>query len=225
MNALCKALAEPLDVNIATEIAVIERMREGWQLQSKTGEVFAGYDWVISSAPARQTHNLFPETFSDHHTLSKVTMTPCYSLMVGYEGTLPFHWEAAVVKDSPIAWMAANSAKPGRETQPSILVQTAHDWTEGTIHDDNEQVMALLIAELVALTGMEEKFITHKAIHGWLYAGVGEAADTPYLMDEEQGLAACGDWCLEGRVEAAFTSGHTLAQAIKTQIEAQHDAA
>jgi len=67
--------------------------------------------------------------------------------------------------------------------------------------------------------------MTHKASQGWRYAGVGEAVETPYLRDEKRQLAACGDWCLEGRVEAAFNSGHALAEAIKVQIGAQHDVA
>ena len=34
-------------------------------------------------------------------------------------------------------------------------------------------------------------------------------------IDKESKLAACGDWCLGGRVEGAFTSALRLANALK----------
>jgi predicted NAD/FAD-dependent oxidoreductase len=38
-------------------------------------------------------------------------------------------------------------------------------------------------------------------------ASIGE----PCLFDRALGIGACGDWCLGGRVEAAFLSGRAIA--------------
>ena len=50
--------------------------------------------------------------------------------------------------------------------------------------------------------------------HRWRYALVEQAAGLPCLWDGAALLGACGDWCLGGRVEAAFDSGRALAACI-----------
>jgi len=58
-------------------------------------------------------------------------------------------------------------------------------------------------------------------IHRWRDADVIEAAGQPFLLDEGNQLGACGDWCIGGRVEAAFMSGSKLADAILAAIGEQ----
>jgi renalase len=55
-------------------------------------------------------------------------------------------------------------------------------------------------------------------LHRWRFANVDWAVGKPYLFDSDAGLAACGDWCLGNRVEAALGSGRSLGQAIRAWI-------
>ncbi|MFW5681305.1 MAG: FAD-dependent oxidoreductase, partial [Pseudomonadota bacterium] len=47
---------------------------------------------------------------------------------------------------------------------------------------------------------------TYATAHRWRYALAAEPVGEPCLYDRS-GLVACGDWCLGGRIEAAFLSG------------------
>lgn len=51
-------------------------------------------------------------------------------------------------------------------------------------------------------------------VHRWRYANVERPAGEPYLLDKDSQLAACGDWCIAGRVEAAFLSAAGLGDAL-----------
>ena len=47
-------------------------------------------------------------------------------------------------------------------------------------------------------------------MHRWRYANIDEQAAAATQIDKVLQIAACGDWFLRGRVEAAFTSARRL---------------
>jgi predicted NAD/FAD-dependent oxidoreductase len=51
-------------------------------------------------------------------------------------------------------------------------------------------------------------------LHGWRYANNTNRDTHQPFIDTELKLAACGDWCVGGRVEGAFTSAQRLSEAI-----------
>jgi predicted NAD/FAD-dependent oxidoreductase len=220
MNRLCQRLAEGLDVRVGVEIRPLSpRSTEGWWLRDATDGTHGPYDWVISTAPAAQTATLLPPEFSCHEQVRAVRMEGCYSLLVGMAEPLPVAWDVAVVKDSPLAWIAANHSKPGREaTAPSLLAQSTPDWAEAHINEDVPAMQALLLAEMQAVTGLDLSAPAHLATHRWRYASVAAPAGEPFLLDEQRQLAACGDWCLAGRVESAWVSADALAIALLAQL-------
>ena len=59
---------------------------------------------------------------------------------------------------------------------------------------------------------------SHKDLHRWRYANIQRQAGEPCFFDAANQLAACGDWCIEGRVEAAFLSGQALAEKFKANL-------
>ena len=44
--------------------------------------------------------------------------------------------------------------------------------------------------------------------------GIEAPLGEPFLADWDTGLACCGDWCLDARIEAAFMSGDRLGEAL-----------
>ena len=208
MNGLCKALLDGVEFHRGTEITTLER-KDAWHLSDKAGETHGPFDWVICTAPAAQTHSLL-HIHTDFCTkLPEVKMTGCYSLMVGLEDSPELAWEAAMVKDSPLGWVAVNSSKPGRNAGAfSLLAQTTNAWAEAHIDEDIPEMQTLLVKELESITGISCAEPAYLATHRWRYAAVEMAAEVPYLIDETNRLIACGDWCERGRVEAAFTSTH-----------------
>lgn len=218
MNSLCKALAGDITLNIGTEIATIEEHHGSWKLTSIRNEMFEGFDWVISSAPVPQTQKLMPRSFIAYDKLAKANMIGCMSVMLGLKEAITLPFDAAIVKDSAIEWIAVNNSKPNRKNTASLMVQTSSEWAEEHMEEDLEILKEQLIKEVVALTPLKEEQIFHSAIHRWRYADVASSLEENYLIDTQNKLATCGDWCLGGRVENAFLSAYHLANHIKQEL-------
>jgi predicted NAD/FAD-dependent oxidoreductase len=98
-----------------------------------------------------------------------------------------------------------------------LLIQTSNVWAEEWIDADRGKVEALLLQELETLTSITQEQISHCVLHGWRYANTPKVApnDAYFLLDQAQQLAACGDWCMDGRVEGAFLSGNALGEMLR----------
>jgi predicted NAD/FAD-dependent oxidoreductase len=70
-----------------------------------------------------------------------------------------------------------------------------------------EAVAAALTAAFTALTGLP---VLAARAHRWRYALASQPLGAPFMWDAAQLLGLCGDWCLAGRLEAAFLSGQGL---------------
>ncbi len=218
MNSFCKALADAIAIEKSTEVAEVIRDKEQWIIKTKSDQIFEGFDWVISSAPVPQTLNLLPKSFEHTSTLSDATMQGCMTLMLGVSEDATFFFDAAVVKNSPITWIAHNSSKPGRDKEGSITLNTSGEWAEEHMEDDLEVLKQELIKEAIALLDIRPSDVVHASLHRWRYADVATTFNQDFLLDKKNRLAACGDWCLGGRVENAFLSGYRLAHALKEQL-------
>lgn len=218
MNSLCKYLARDASLLLQTHITGMERKQGRWVLPDKEGGRHGPFDWVISTAPAPQSATLLPAEFTGHGAIAAAQLQGCFSLMLGFDAPLLLDWQAATVKDSPISWIACNHSKPQRHAPDCLLIQTANDWSEAHLEEDQAQVETIVLNELEALLGVTLPEPSYRALHRWRYANVREPVGEPYLLDEAQTLAACGDWCLQGRVEAAFLSACHLSHALHAHM-------
>ena len=66
--------------------------------------------------------------------------------------------------------------------------------------------------------GARRSSAIHAVAHRWRYASVAEPLGTPFLRNEDASLYLGGDWCLQGRVEAAWQSGTALADDLLANI-------
>jgi len=205
MSGLCKAIAEDLDVTLNTEVDSIEQSDGRWWLKA-AGECLGAFDWVVSTAPPEQTRRLFPNTTGQ--AMDVVRFDPCYALLLGCPGSLPA-WDVAVVENSPVSWLAFNDRKPGRDSQPSLLVHADGAWSQAHDDTDREQVKQLLVDAVSRIVDIKPDTV---GLHRWRYARVSTPLGQDFWVDEAAQLAACGDWCLGSRVEDAFTSASRLAQ-------------
>jgi predicted NAD/FAD-dependent oxidoreductase len=214
MNGLCKSMAQSIDVELKTEISTLAPAGPKWDLLTIGDKRYAGFDWVLSTAPAAQTRRLMPDDFAGQAELCDVRMSPCFSLMLGWPERAAPDWDVAEVSDAPLAWMAVNSRKPGRDGALSILCQSTSDWAKRNLEADRDAVRDRLLAAFAELTGIEDR-PEHIALHRWRYATVERSATEPCLFDPVLGLGAAGDWCGAGDVEAAFISATALARRVR----------
>ncbi|MGO1246539.1 MAG: NAD(P)/FAD-dependent oxidoreductase [Oceanisphaera sp.] len=220
MNFLLKAMSDGLNIQLSTRVETVTRAHDQWQLYDENNQLLGEYDWVVSSAPLPQTQALLPKALLGDD-LAQYQMLPCYALLLTVDDADLPHWDAAKVNHSAIRWISFNHRLPGRNMKAgTVVVHTGSDWAAEHLEDDQEQVKETLLNTFCELTNISPHKITGAQLHRWRYALSVEVLEpeSEFILNAEQGLAACGDWCLGGRVEAAFTSAHQLAKALRQAL-------
>jgi renalase len=216
MNAFPKALAEGLEIRRHTRILRLEHTSAGWSLSAGDGEQFVGFDWVIAAIPVAQARALLPSELGFASQLSEIEMQACYSLMLGFEAPVALAFDAALIHHADISWISVNSSKPGRNAQTTLLVHSTNRWAEAHVDLPRAQVIEHLLQETEVHVGPVVRQAVHVDVQRWLYANAEKRVDAdPCLLDRDQQVIACGDWCIHGRIEAAFLSGQAAAAAIR----------
>jgi predicted NAD/FAD-dependent oxidoreductase len=86
------------------------------------------------------------------------------------------------------------------------------------MNNDSNSIINYLIKELQMVSGVTAGDAKCKILHRWRYANIANQTNHQGLIDFDQKLVACGDWCIAGRVESAFLVGHAVAQKILANI-------
>jgi predicted NAD/FAD-dependent oxidoreductase len=111
--------------------------------------------------------------------------------------------------DGPLGWTARNSSKPRRDGPETWVLHARPEWSRTYLERSPDAVARVLTMAFREQTGAPEPFFADA--HRWRYARVRDPLGTAFQYDQALGLATCGDWHLGARVEAAWTSGHLLA--------------
>jgi renalase len=212
----------------------------------------AGFDHVLLAIPSAQAQALLTQSATAHGSndsslsnkkqtieqirgrttdfakeISKVTVAPCWTLMLAFPNTLPAsssqatrplgpQWNAARSTHHRIAWLSRESSKPARGGVERWTVQASADWSREHLEDDAERVQAKLLKAFAEITGIRAEPVYAQA-HRWRYAKTEKALGVSHLWSAADGLGVCGDWCLGHRVEDAFVSGLELALKVCAQ--------
>lgn len=218
MTALSRALADGLAVLCSLPVQSVEGEPGAWYLMTQTGP-FGPFDWVISSAPAPQTAKLMPFDQNEREALAKVEMNGCFTLMIRLPDGAALPFAASRVDHPVISWIAANNSKPDRDPAPTLVVHAENGWSDRHLEVPPEAVRDLMLEacqNLYPTIGWQEALSID--LHRWRYANVARPLGQPFLLDAGRQIAACGDWCLGNRVEAAFLSGTALAEALQSKF-------
>jgi renalase len=219
MNALPKAMSIGLDIRVDEQVAEITGDPGRWFLHSADRRE-GPFDWVVATAPAPQSSAVLPSRFAHHDTLGVVEMNACFTLMIrlDYDGSIPF--AAARIDDQVIDWISRNNTKPGRSETPCLVVNSNSMWADANIDKPLDTIRQKMIEAVRRYVPLAPFQADTAMIHRWRHANVQRPAGSSYLLDRASQLAACGDWCIGGRVEAAYLSGAGLADALREIIEA-----
>lgn len=210
MNAPMKAAAAALDVRQAVQLARLDRQADTWCVN---GEVF---DTLVVATPAENAAPLLDDHDPATAALARANpAAPCWTVMAAF----PTRLDAPDVLrgTGPVGWAARNSAKPGRTGPEAWIIQAGPDWSREHLEQTPDQAAAGLMQAFAlqfALTLPEGNVTAHR----WRYARSGNAHDhvqAGYVWHPETRLGVCGDWLQGPRVEAAWLSGDSLAQAIQ----------
>ena len=120
-------------------------------------------------------------------------------------------FDAAVVRDSPVSWLAVTSSKPERSQlkQLGIVAHADSQWSDKHLDAPADKVKGELLdaLESLAIGGLQRELAT---LHLWRFSRPLAAGSQPYFLDSREHLAACGDWFMGDNVEGAFDSAHAL---------------
>ena len=218
MSSIGKYLSQDLNIQLNSEVS-INRSKDQWQIVDKEGNDQGVFDWVISTAPVSQSVILLPVDFKFHESLLSRKMMGCFSLMIGFDDSIDLAWEAALVAGADISWISVNSSKPGRNGNFTLLVHSTNLWAEENINEEKDAVIEYLMNETSKIIGKKVYDANHIDLHRWKYANIKKQDIGPPFIDKKNKIAACGDWCIKGRIESAFLSGFDLANEMRSLIE------
>ena len=216
MTAPARALAAGLIIVTGTTVSRIARSSvDGrWRIHDGNGVLGAAaihaFDMVVLAVPAPQARPLISESGVDLHGTERAIYAPCWALMVAAGGPVAGLADIVAPTDGPIGWIARNGSKPGRAALPeSIVAHATPVWSRENLERPADEVRDLLLESLRSHAGAFEA--VYAIAHRWRHALVETPAGASYLWNAAAGFGACGDWCIGGRVEAAFDSGDQLA--------------
>lgn len=209
MAALAKGLGAGLDIRQGEAVAGLAPTTDGW-LVVAGGHSHAAAR-VVVTAPAPQAAGLIGAGHPLTPALAAVRLAPCLTLMAAIRGPAPFVTRAD--PEDPLAWIAQDSAKPGRPAATTVqwVAQAGAAFSLAHLEDDPDAIAARMLPLLCDRLGVAPDAVAHAAAHRWRYARVTAALGQPFLRDAAGTLYLGGDWCLGARIEAAWTSGTAMA--------------
>jgi len=204
MASLAEFFAAGLPVTLQHQLA--EASFAGhWSLSFTNGAQVRAQTLILA-IPAPQAILLLP-----HLTplLADVRIAPCWTVML----SLPPNTLGPDVlrpENSPLAWIARENARPGAvQPETAYTIQASAPWSTAHLENPPETIIEFLVAAFWAATAIPPAPFTARA-HRWRYALAETPLGQPYIWAPETRLGLCGDWCLAGRLEAAFLSGQAL---------------
>jgi photolyase PhrII len=224
MNAVCRHLARDVEIQFRTQIDSIQREGNAWYLRTDDDQSVGEFDYVITSAPAPQSAKLLSSVAALRESAEGTPMIGCWAAMVAFDPSLDLPFDGAFVQESLLSWIARNSTKPGRTSEPETWVLHASpEWSDEHIDADPEEVLPELLRAFAEATGRQLDRPSFASCHRWRYANVQEPLNQRCLFDPESGVGACGDWCGGPRVEGAFLSGMAVAGRLLTHVVASSE--
>lgn len=211
MSAITRLLATGLaDVRYEARVEKIARASGAWSLTTSDG-VRADFDAVVVAIPAPQAVELISPILPNIAAMvdAEVNTSPCWAMTVTSPHALDVPFDAAYVDNSPVAWLACDSSKPGRAAGQRWVVHADGDWSARHLELEPAAVAERLMAALSDFVPVPADCVVNA--HRWRFAKVSTPLGAMASWDAATGLGLCGDWFIGPRVEAAWLSGRALA--------------
>lgn len=215
MSSVVKALAQGLKIVPSQRVTGLGRSDAGWIVEGPQQAGNPVFDRVILAIPQPQAQELLAPWPVLSAQVERVKMQPCWTLMAGFDTSLPTDITYSNTCTGPIAVIARETAKPGRSLPgDGWVIQAKADWSRSHLELEQSQIEGLLMSAFFKEIGCAPVAPVISMAHRWRYALTTTPLDQAYVMDAALGIAVCGDWCLGSTAQAAYDSGQSLAAAI-----------
>jgi len=214
MTALSRGLLADLPLHSSTRIEQLQRQDGRWLLLDSQGAQHGPFDQVIVAVPPAQAVPLLHSAEALALPAAQVEMEPGWAVAVSFSEPVNLPLDAVFVRCGPLDWIARDASKPGRASVENWVLQSTPAWAAANLDLDPQAVAAELVDAMSNVLGQAMPSARFQQAHRWLYARPADTCDWGALAAPAQGLYACGDWCLGGRLEAAWLSGQQAAHAL-----------
>lgn len=208
MSALLQRMLYDLDVRYGVTVTELHRTETRWRLVGGDQTALGEFDALVLAAPAPQSAALLdPASFAMASRIREAQYAPCWALMLAFDEPLGLELDAAFVNIGPLKWLSRDSSKPERAPGERWVLHATADWSQKHLESAPEEVTAMLLDAFFATTGARPTTPAYAKAHRWRYAFVTQPLGEPCLYMPTLRVAACGDWCLGPKIQAAYLSG------------------
>lgn len=219
MSAISRGLLGELPATFSCRISEVFRGERHWQLLDTAGASHGPFSHVIVALPAPQAGALLTAAPALAARAASVVMEPVWAVALGFAEALPGAQHSLRFDDEILQQATHDSAKPGRDNRlDSWVLHATARWTRQHLDLPKEQVIDRLAHAFAERLGQRLPHAEFALAHRWLYAYPARRNDWGVLADSQQGLFACGDWCLDGTVEGAWRSGQHAARLLLASL-------
>jgi renalase len=205
-------------VEYLKELEGLERRNNKWTLQFKDKGT-QDCERLILTIPLEQCQKI---TNSLNLNLNfEGSMEPNLTAMIAFNKPLKIPFAGIKFQKNPILEWAGNESSKLRignnENLELWTLQSSLDFAKKYCHiyrDKKEEVLELMIQEFLNLFEIKNVEISHKDIHGWLYAFKNKDFFNKFYWNKDINLGICGDWMCGPKAEDAWSSATLLANQI-----------
>jgi predicted NAD/FAD-dependent oxidoreductase len=216
MQALGRRLAADVDVRFDVTVASVTKRGNSWHLHDAQGKSLShgGYDAVVLAIP--QPAPLLGGAPELARRAKRIVWQPCWAALLTIEPASGFEFGGAFVNDHPaLAWVTREESKlsPRSALGERWVLHATPRWSALHLNHSVDDVAATLAGAFASRFnfGFRPTFLTARR---WLTALPSNPLKESFLWDPAERIGAVGDWCGGPRLEGAFVSGRSLAQAI-----------
>ena len=218
MKAPLINMAAALNIFYNTQVTQVSSEKGSWIIATQQSQWRAKK--LILALPAPQSQALVAEGSAAHSLASAAIMEPCWALMLEVERPLHLPFAGAFVNEGLLSWVAHNNSKPERVAGEHYVLHATAEWSRANLEASPEWIQTAMLEEFVRLLsfwlpGQLLPQVHLRYLHRWRYARAMSQESAIVSAWPEQGFALAGDWLMDGRIEGAYCSGISAANALQ----------
>ena len=221
MRELARSLAGTLNIKTARQVVKITLQHTHWRVDFKDGKVIYANN-ILLTPPVPQSLEIIDRgntklNQDQRLRLQQLTYDPCIAMLALLEGPSKITSPGILVPNSDdIDWISDNMKK-GVSLIPSVTIHASADFSKRHFNEDSDKMGKMIIKLSKPWLGVAVK---HFAIHRWRYSKP-KYVDTErfMLIQNNPTLIIAGDAFAGPRVEGAFLSGYSAAEALIAHFE------
>ncbi|PPR77688.1 MAG: hypothetical protein CFH01_01407 [Alphaproteobacteria bacterium MarineAlpha2_Bin1] len=214
MNSIGKYLSKNLNIRLNTKINKITSDKNSLEVFDDEGNSQGNFDWVLFAIPPKQIIETIPRNFKYYDKIKNLDMLGCYSLLLGFDNKIELPFDAALVTRAKISWISINSTKPLRPKNFTMVINSTNKWADENMNMPDDKVKKFLLNETSKILNKNLSNLKVIDLQRWRYANISRQKLAKPLIDKENRIGVCGDWCIQGRVEFAFISSKKVVEEI-----------